>query len=1006
MRFGVLGPLLVLDGDTDVTPSGRLQRTLLAHLLAHVNRPVTAGVLAEAAWPGEPEGGPGRLQVHLHRLRKLLDNPDRLSHGPDGYVLHADTDEVDATRFDDLAARALAPGNGHEKLLDAAIAAENLWRGDAYADLEGIAVRAEAHRLTERRLGLLEVRYTVELDIGRHAAVLSDLATLAAGHPLRERIQGLLIAALARVGRQAEALAPYRDTRNALVETLGVEPGPELRGVHAAVLSGAPAPGEGSGRRIPAQLPPAVDEFHGRTAELADLDSASGDGARVILLAGTAGVGKTSLAVHWAHRRSAQFPDGQLYADLRGFSAQSPRDPESVLGAWLRASGVGAAEVPERLEDRSALMRSVLARRRMLLIADNAADAEQVRPLLPGTDGSLLLVTSRHAMPGLVARDGAHRVALRGLAPDDSLDVLTSLLPVRPSAGSDALARLASLCGHLPLALRMLAERIPTEPDRSLDDLAGQLTDAHALLDALDAGGDGDTDVRAVFSWSYERLDADARHVLHHLGLLPGPRAGVHSLAALAGTDMRTAGRALDALVRAHLVERTAQARFAQHDLLGAYARELAQEKVSPAEQVRALERLVDHTAYTAAAMLERWDPNLEPVTVELDVPPTPIEEPGSPEDCAAWFEIEAEPIADLVEAAAAQGLPGAVGLARAYGPASAWIGNLAAGERAMRAALPLAGSDRVQARMELSLSLLLDEQGRTDEAIHHTGAAITRLAGAPADRDALTTTRIALATANLGVYESNRGHLARAEELLRDALGRYRELGTAPLEARVLGSLGNTVVDRGRAQEGIDILEEAITRARACASEEAECLGLWYLASAELHCLRNGRALEHARSFLSLARTLHIASVVPIALTRVGQALCLDGDHTGARRHLLEALELARSGEVAGHLPDALNALGVLDRSEGDPGTALARHHAVLAMTAPIRAPETRARAHVHLGEAYEDLGDVAAAQRHYARAEVRYARIETVNLWRAHARIRLGTLSTGLRPTEAVAR
>ncbi|WP_168217746.1 AfsR/SARP family transcriptional regulator [Occultella kanbiaonis] len=987
MRFGVLGPLQVLDGDTDVTPSGRLQRTLLAHLLAHVNRPVTPGVLAEAAWPGEPEGGPGRLQVHLHRLRKVLDDPDRLSHGPDGYVLRADADEFDATRFESLRSRALAPGLDHTQMLPLAAAAQELWRGAAYEGLDGDAVHAEAWRLTELDLELLEVRYTVELGHHNHAAVLSDLAALAARHPLRERLQGLLMTGLYRAGRQADALEHYRRTHRALADELGVEPGPELRGVHALVLSGeAAAPT--TVRQRPNQLLPAVAGFVGRRADLAVLERAVRSGAGAALIAGPAGAGKTSLALQWAHEHLEEYPDGRLYADLSGFSARPPLTASGVIASWLLALGVNSDLIPSDLDGRSAVLRSLTAERRLLLVADNAGEPDQVRPLLPGGGTSVLLVTSRHALPGLVGRDGVPRVDLGGLTEADAVALLAA-----HTQDQEFLPALAKRCGYLPLTLRLLVERIGTGTQPTADLLA-ELDDHRTRLDLLDAAGDPDAGIRSVLSWSYENLTEPDRSLLQYLGVFPGTSLETADLAALADIDLAAARRGMDTLVRMHLVEPTETGAFTQHDVLAAYTRELAEHGLGTVQRQDALARLVRHLTTTAFLAHDTWDPPRAPHRAEYtDGVRSPFE---SASLAANWPEQRRTDLVQVAFAARAAGVGGLIPLAQATIPLLYAQGYLDECADLLTQSVESEAEDAEDVpAMEVSLAAVLSNLGERDGAIRRTEKARESL------RAAGNRERESVAVFNLGCYQYELGHRTRAEELFREALALFVESGHTLNRSRALCELGATIIGLGRIAEGQRLMQEALVIARAERDDDERAMILDRLASYAVEWLDLTAARRYADELSTLVRERQLRRSEPAALCWQGLLAGEDNDLDRAEALVDEGLRLAHQIRETGLVPRMINVRGMVDARRGDHGTALARHQEALALAARARALPEHADGHRHLGRTYEALGDLRAAARHYARAVQQYAAYERVGRYPDLAAARLAALTAAMGAT-----
>ncbi|HET6741983.1 MAG TPA: BTAD domain-containing putative transcriptional regulator [Kribbella sp.] len=589
MEFGILGPVRAR-GDDDVPLPGRLQRVLLAVLLTRANRSVPADVLAEALW-GEP--ATAKLYLHVHRLRRALADPERLVSVPGGYRLQVAPGELDAERFEALIKDGTdAVGNDPERAVVLLRQAIELWRDVPFSDADSPALAAEAVRLTDLKFGALEELYAAELAAERHLHVVGELAGQAQAAPLRERLQGLLMLALYRCGQQDRALEVYRQTRQALVTELGQEPGPELRDIHADILSGMPTP--------PAQLPHDIVGFTGRDTELARLDELLRT-PMPCAITGTGGVGKTALAVRWAHRVRDRFPDGQLYVDLCGYGPEPPMTPDDVLAGFLRELGVDGTDLPADCAERAARFRSLIAGRRILVLLDNARRTEQVRPLLPGDASSVVLVTSRDSLAGLVAREGAHRVQLDPLSDSASTDLLRGLVGHRVDDDGAATQTLVARCARLPLALRIVAELVNARLSGSLADLAVELADAQQALDILDAGGDPQTDVRAVFSWSYHQLPPEAARLFRLLGVHPGPHADVDAMSAMLGADARPS---LTILRRAHLIDEIGPGRYRAHDLLRAYAAEL----VASQDRADARTRLFEHYLQAAKVAVESGD--------------------------------------------------------------------------------------------------------------------------------------------------------------------------------------------------------------------------------------------------------------------------------------------------------------------------------------------------------------------------------------------------------------
>jgi len=596
VEFDVLGPLRVHSEGKQVPVTAAMLRTLLGILIARANTPVSVDALVDVLWEGRPtESAHKKVQLHVHRLRRRLGDPGRIRFEHSGYTLAVYPDELDADRFDRLlteGAEATDPARAVQ-LLRQALA---LWRGDPFGDVgDVLLLHASADRLTERRFIGLEDLYVAELASGNAAAIVPELAELAARQPLRERLQGLLMTAFYRAGRQPEALAVYRRTRTALVEELGLEPGAELQRIEQAILVGdlstttATVPDA-----APAQLPADITDFVGRESKIAVVcrHLVVGDGGIVTVAAisGKAGVGKTALAVHIAHQLREQFPDGQLYVNLWGTGAR-PLDAAEVLARFLRALGVDGSAVPDDPEERAGLYRSLLAGRRMLVLLDDAGGEHQVRPLLPGVPGCTVLVTSRARLVGLA---GVRSVDLDVLGREQAVELLAKVAgPARITAEPEAAARIVALCGCLPLAVRIAAARLAARPHWRLARLAADLGDEHRRLDELRVG---DLEVRASLALSYDSLNEPLRCAFRRLGLLDSSDFPSWTAAALLDIAQPRAEDLVDALVDAQLVDvvgrdGVGQLRYRFHDLLRTYARELATAE-PVGERLAALQRV------------------------------------------------------------------------------------------------------------------------------------------------------------------------------------------------------------------------------------------------------------------------------------------------------------------------------------------------------------------------------------------------------------------------------
>lgn len=635
LRLEVLGPLQAWLGDTRPDLGQVQQRVVLAVLAINANRPLGRDQLVDAVWgSAAPTYAVNLLQKYMSRLRRVLE-PVRSARAPSqmltwtdaGYLFSVPAGCLDLDVFDRELARSRAARSagdlpGAAQALHAALA---LWRGPAFDGLTSPLLDAERERLAERRIGAIEDRIDIDLALGNDEDLVAELRQLISDHPLRERLRGLLMRALYRSGRQAEALAAFRETQHHLITELGVEPMTELQELHQRMLRGdaalagpqrveRPAAGPPAvalpASPSPAQLPHGMPDFAGRDDELARLNTlltARGDdgsraGVTIVAITGTAGVGKTSLAVHWAHQIKHLFPDGQFYVNLRGFDPQGTvLGPDKALRSFLDACGVPPQRIPTSLEAQAALYRSVLADRRVLVVLDNARNTDQVLPLLPGSPGCLVVVTGRNRMSGLLAAGAVPLTVDLLTAPEARRMLGRRIGQRRVDAEPAAVDDIAAACARLPLALAIVAARAAFHPQFTLTALAGELREARGGLDAF-VGENASNDARAVLSWSYRTLSDPAARLFRLLGLHPGPHLAAPAAASVAGLPLAQTRRLLAELSSAHLLDERAPGRFAFHDLLRAYAAEQAELIDNQEQRTAALGRLFDHYLTTARA--------------------------------------------------------------------------------------------------------------------------------------------------------------------------------------------------------------------------------------------------------------------------------------------------------------------------------------------------------------------------------------------------------------------
>jgi DNA-binding SARP family transcriptional activator len=866
MRFRLLGPLEVLVDDEWRAIGAPKWRSVLAALLIHPGQIVSADTLISEVWGDDPPARAGNLvSIYVLRLRRLIgdaDNPVLVTRAP-GYQLRVTAQDTDALLFETLVRdgrRAQAAGDPQAAagLLTEAL---DLWHGRPLADVPPTPlVDAEAERLSELRLGALELRFTAELALGRHDQAVAELGRLLADHPLREGLWLLLMRALDGAGRHAEALEVYGRARDAISGQLGVDPGAELRQLHAellaqdsAALTGTisagmvtargpataslvPTPGGTTPPSMgglpappypprPAQLPADIADFTGRDEQvqrLSELLAHAGDAAssdpgavRIAVVAGTGGLGKTSLAVHAAHRARASFPDGQLYVDLLG-ATPNPVPPGDVLARFLRDLGVDGRDIGGDEAERAARYRTTLAGRRMLVVLDNARDAAQVRPLLPGTASSAVLVTTRSRMPDLAS---TRLVDLNVLDDDDALKLFVKVVGEdRAAAEPEATAELLDACAGLPLAIRICAARLVTRSGWTIAAMATRLRDVHRRLDEMRAG---DLAVRASFGVSFASLPAstDARGIdpdraFRLLGLWTGPSIPATAAAALFGIGVHSAQDALEVLVDAHLLESVGADRYRFHDLLRVYAAERAADTEDPAERDAAVARLLGwymRTADAAATAVSphRYDIPLDPAG---DGPAGPGAGPavlgfGTAEEALAWYDSERANLVAATRQAAAAGLHDIAwrmpaSLFSVFNRRGNWADCIATNRIALdsaRAAGDRRGEAWVLNTLGDALAVTRDPEGLVflEESL-----AIRREIG---DRmgEAQAANNVADAYHELGRPDEALGLHRRALELNREVGNQYGQ-GVA------LVNVGYTLLDLGRAGEALEYLQQA----------------------------------------------------------------------------------------------------------------------------------------------------------------------------------------------------
>ncbi|WP_371579323.1 BTAD domain-containing putative transcriptional regulator [Streptomyces sp. NBC_01314] len=940
LRFAVLGPVRAWRGAEPLATGSPQQRALLAALLLREGRTATAHELIDALWGDDPPSQAlAAVRTYASRLRKVL--PGVLVSESGGYAVRAlPGGALDLAVAQELATDAEKAKNSGDlcqarHLLNKAL---GLWDGEVLASVPGPYAETQRTRLEEWRLQLVETRLDMDLEQGCHAEAISELTALTAAHPLRERLRELQMLALYRSGRQAEALAVYADTRRLLADELGVDPRPGLRELQQRILQADPGLAEPSAPLTPelaaapvrpAQLPATVPDFTGRASFVGDLSKvlaeasgAEGQVMAVSALAGIGGVGKTTLAVHVAHQARSDFPDGQLYVDLQGAGSR-PAEPETVLGSFLRALGTADSAIPDSLEERAALYRSVLDGRRVLVLLDNARDAAQVRPLLPGTAGCAALVTARVRMVDLA---GAHLVDLDVMSPDEALTLFTKIVgEERVAAERKAALDVVAACGFLPLAIRIAASRLAARRTWTVSVLAAKLADERRRLDELQAG---DLAVKATFELGYGQLEPAQSRAFRLLGLADGPDISLAAAAAVLDLPPEDAEDVLEILVDTSLLESAAPGRYRFHDLVRLYARACAERDEQPPGmgapptpfglwgRDAAMSRLLDFYLATASEVyaIERPGDRLVDDLEATEHPGLRFSDGSAALD---WLYSEASPLLACVrQAAGTDRLRRAVDLlwaARDLAESGANSHQYETTARAVCEATQQVRDVRAEGRARATLTNVLLVSGRIHQAAEEARLAMECAA------DAEDSTANSWASQDRGVIALHQHRYADGKVFFDQALEGFREAGNGLCEATALGNLsrahmgmGNTAKAVEFAQHGLAVHIEvgstmrlangyyALGVALTAAGRHAEALGqfsealtifmehrqrLWagttYFRIAEAHSVarRPAQAAQYAEQALALGciggdrMRGNVLTLLGRALSRLGQA-------------------------------------------------------------------------------------------------------------------------------------
>lgn len=996
MQFGVLGSLYVKTGssDTPQTISAPRLRTLLAVLLWRANHPVPVDELADLVWDGAPPAGAGEaVRALVMRLRRRLDGPAaaRIVTRAPGYAIELSGDEWDAGRFEALTGRAdqaVRTGRWAEAA-QVAQAALGLWRGAPLSDVPSERLRGQWVPVLEQlHLRALACHIEADLHEGRHEQLIPQLRELTARHPLWESVHGQLMVALARSGRRGEALAVYHEVRSVLADELGIDPGPELRRLQEAVRAGeteataAPAIPEASVRPAPGlrQLPASVRSFVGRQSEVDRLDALvrqaldpGGTAGTVVISAidGMAGVGKTALAVHAAHRLAGEFPDGQLFIDMHGYTqGHEPRPASEGLEVFLRALDVQPQRIPPGPEERAAMFRHRLAGTRTLIVLDNVADEAQVQPLLPGSPGCVVLVTSRRRLRAL---DEAYLLSLDVLPPADALELFRTVAGAdRVPRGDAAAAEIVELCGRLPLAVRIAAALLRHRPAWTLDHLAALLRAEQTRIGTL---SDRRRDLSTIFGLSYRSLTDAEQLTFRYLGLIPGPDFDRFAVAALTGTDVSDASARLENLVDHNMVLPGVPGRYRLHDLIRLHTRDLANRDPAPVRDA-ALDRLMDyyeHTAARADALISRF-PRLGPAG------PAPADAPELPERDAgrAWLRTERANLLAALHHATAHDRPGrAVALAadlatllRNDGP---WTEAIALHTGAIAAARSLGdrpGESSALVQLGVIRTLTGDYPGAL-EAVETAGRSYQQLGDRLGQANALT---------QLGEIRGVIDDVPGAVKDLEQALLLYEQLDEPLGRANALARRGNIRRYTGDLPGALPDLERALRLYRQVDNPDGQSTMLIALGNVQRLTGDFADAAGHLDEALRVSDRLDLPIYRANALAELGELRRVIGDHAEAARCLEQALQIYRDrGNQMGQA-NAQVWLGSVRLATGDLPGAIRLLEAAMDLFRRIGSRGSAAWA-------LNRYAAVLSAAGHPARAEAQY--LEALRLARETSRL-----------------
>lgn len=900
LQIRLSGQVQVIRDGEPVTLPGQRARALVVLLGLSAGRRVSSDELVLRVWGEDPPANPrASLYTNIARLRRAV-GEDRVSTNMDGYVLAVPRAEVDLLAFQDILDGAqTVPGDERARLQ----AALDLWQGEPFGGAPSEWIEQQlVSPWVERYLSAYERLVDLDLEDGCAAGHIPHLRDLVDQHPLRETLWARLLSALQHGGRTAEALERYDTLRRLLVEDLGADPSPELQGLHQRLLAAEP-PEEVTvrrGPRVPHMLPSDVDGFTGRGVELEMLDDAVAAGVRTVAVHGPGGVGKTSLAIHWARRIGEQLPDGELFVDLRGYGPGEPTSVMEALDQMLRGIGVAGAEIPDNEDGRAALLRSRMTDRCMLVLLDNARASQQVRPLLPGGK-SIVVVTSRSQLRGLVSRSGARRIRVDPMPTPDAISLLQQRIGPIDDSAADQLGELAERCGRLPVALAVAAERAGRDGEVRLASMLDRLRDDQWRIATLtDWDDDPLTGVRDVFAWSYEVLDADTARVFQLLGLMPDSVISVGAASALAGAEVPAVERLLDRLTDTHLVSETRVGWYALHDLSRAYAGEVAT-ALGPDERDAAVRRLRNwyaHSCRNATNAIRL--PIVEPPVLALEDGVHPVEFPPDGDAAVSWLHDHQRSLRAVFASAVADGdhtVVVAVALAENSFLRDTVVALAEAGTMARLAYRSAEALDDPVARAVCAtrLGLWAAETGDHDTAMEYLTRARDLFSATGYEAGRLT------AETNICSLLTQLDQLGDAVEQLQSALNAERfspEL--AHVRVRMENNLADGYLQLGRPADALETARTAVEHARQAPWLDADLatvlITLGEAQQASANWAQSVETLLEAKTWCRRGASRRYEIIV---LKLLGLAYRTLGNHDLAREQWERAAELLEGSEV-----------------------------------------------------------------------------------------------------------